>query len=216
MNLILFGPPGAGKGTQSEKLAKDYNLFKVSTGDLLREEIKKKTTLGKKIKEIVDKGFLVSDNLINSLIENLLSQERYNDRLIFDGYPRTLIQAKNLEYSLKKFNQKIFCVLSLLVDKKILLKRILGRQICLKCGSTFNKFFRPSNSEIHYCDPKYLETRSDDKESTMETRYSTYLKETMPIINFYKDKNLLHEINGMNEITSIYKEICTIITSHKG
>ena len=132
MNLILFGPPGAGKGTQSEKLAKYFHLFKVSTGDLLREEIKKNTPLGKKIKEVIDEGLLVSDSIINSLIENLLSQEKYNDRLVFDGYPRTLNQAKNLENSLKKFNQKIFCVFSLVVEKKNIMKKNIRKTNMLK------------------------------------------------------------------------------------
>jgi len=216
VNLIIFGPPGAGKGTQSEKLASDFNLFKVSTGDLLREEIAKKSTLGIKIKEVVDKGSLVSDLIINDLIENLLSQRKYFNRLVFDGYPRTFNQTISLEDSLKKFKQKILCVLSLNVDKEVLIKRIIGRINCSKCGLTFNEFFYPADNKNHHCGSGFLVKRSDDQKSTIEARYETYLKETMPIISFYKEKNLLHEINGMDEITHIYEQIYGIISTLKG
>ena len=216
MNLIIFGPPGAGKGTQSEKLASNFNLFKVSTGDLLREEITKKSILGMKIKEAVDKGFLVPDSIINNLIENLLSQKKYFNRLVFDGYPRTFNQTLSLENSLNKFKQKILCVLSLNVDKEVLIKRIIGRINCSKCGLTFNEFFYPPDNEKHYCGSVFLVKRSDDQKNTIEARYETYLKETMPIISFYKEKNLLHEINGMDGIAHIYEQIYRIILTLKG
>ena len=124
MNIILFGPPGAGKGTQSDNLAKDLNLYKISTGDLLREEVKKESKLGIKIKSILGQGVLVSDNTINDLIENILSNKDYFNRLIFDGYPRNLDQAKHLNVLIKKYNQKIAYVLSLKVDQNIVIKRI--------------------------------------------------------------------------------------------
>ena len=145
-----------------------------------------------------------------------MSQKKYFNRLIFDGYPRTVNQAKNLELSLKKFNQNILCVLSLKVDKKNIVKRVIGRLICSKCGLIFNEFFNPPNKKNHICGSEFLHKRSDDKQSTIETRYETYLKQTIPIVDFYNDKNLLHEINGIREITSIYKEICTIISALKG
>ena len=134
MNIILFGPPGAGKGTQGDKIVKNFNLYKVSTGDLLREEIKKNTNLGNKIKSIIDKGLLVSDNIINDLLIKIFSDKKLYNRLIFDGYPRNLEQARNLDSCLKKYNQKISCVLCLNVEKKFILKRILGRQTCINCG----------------------------------------------------------------------------------
>ena len=118
MNIILFGPPGAGKGTQGDKIVKNFNLYKVSTGDLLREEIKNNTNLGNKIKSIIDKGLLVSDNIINDLIIKVLSDKKLYNRLIFDGYPRNLEQAEYLDASLKKYKQKISCVLYLNVEKK--------------------------------------------------------------------------------------------------
>ena len=216
MNLILFGPPGAGKGTQSDKICYDFKLLKVSTGDLLRAEINKKSSLGIKIKEVVNKGSLVSDFLINNLIEKLLLKKEYHNRLVFDGYPRTLNQAKSLENLLKKFNQKIYCALILKVDKEVVVKRIMGRMICSKCGLTFNEYFNPPGSKNHSCDQKFLQKRTDDKESTIEARYETYLKQTIPIIDFYNDRSLLREINGVGEISSIYKEICDIISTLKG
>ena len=138
MNIILFGPPGAGKGTQGDNLVKDYNLLKISTGDLLRKEISKKSSLGEKIKQIIDEGRFVSDEIINNLVETILSNKAYFNRLIFDGYPRTLSQAKTLESLMIKYRQKISGIFSLNVDENIVIKRILGRQVCSKCGLVFN------------------------------------------------------------------------------
>ena len=141
MNIILFGPPGAGKGTQADNIVKRFNLHKVSTGDLLREEIKNKTDLGNKIKSIMDKGLLISDNIINDLITKILSDKKFYNRLIFDGYPRNLEQAKNLDLQVKKYKQKVSCVLSLDVDKESIIKRILGRRTCTNCGLILMNIF---------------------------------------------------------------------------
>ncbi len=213
MNIILFGPPGAGKGTQAENIIKDFNLTKISTGDLLRQEIKRKTELGNKISSIIDKGSLVSDKIINKLIINILSNKNFYSRLIFDGYPRNLEQAKNLDNLVKKYNQKISCVISLNVDKDIIIKRILGRQTCTKCGLIFNKYFNPANDKNHTCDKNFLDTRSDDNENAITNRYDTYLSKTLPILDFYREQNLLHHIDGTLQISEIYKQIQGIINS---
>ena len=213
MNIILFGPPGAGKGTQADKIVKNFNLYKVSTGDLLREEIKNNTDLGNKIKSTVDKGLLVSDNIINDLILNILSDKKFYNRLIFDGYPRNLEQAKNLHSYIKKYKQKISCVLNLNVDKESIIKRIVGRQTCANCGLIFNEYFKPASRKNHSCDPKFLNKRSDDNEETIMNRFETYLNKTLPILDFYKGQDLLHHINGMGQIDQIFKEICGIIAS---
>ena len=139
MNIIIFGPPGAGKGTQSDFIVKNFNLFKLSTGDLLREEIKKKTPLGLKITSIVNSGSLVSDEIINSLIETIISNSKYKNRIIFDGYPRNLSQAKNLNTLLSKYNQKINIVIKLQVSLNVIKKRITGRLTCPKCSKIFNE-----------------------------------------------------------------------------
>ena len=213
MNIILFGPPGAGKGTQGDKIVKNFNLYKVSTGDLLREEIKKNINLGNKIKSIIDKGILVSDNIINDLLIKVFSDKKLYNRLIFDGYPRNLEQARNLDSCLKKYKQKISCVLYLNVEKKLILKRILGRQTCINCGLIFNEYFKPASRKNHSCDPKFLNRRTDDNEKVIINRFETYLNKTLPILDFYKEQNLLHHINGMLEIDQIFEEIRAIIAS---
>ena len=213
MNVILFGPPGAGKGTQANELVKRFNLHKVSTGDLLRNEMKNNTSLGVKITSYMDKGILVSDDIIENLIIKILNKKTYFNNLIFDGIPRNLKQAKNLDLLLKNTNQKISCVLSLDIDKDSIIKRILGRQICSKCNLTFNEFFNPPTSTNHSCDNKYLVKRSDDKKDTVVNRFETYRNTTLPILNYYKDQKLLHEIDGKAEIHHIFNEIRTIIAS---
>jgi len=213
VNIILFGPPGAGKGTQTDNIAKNFNLNKISTGDLLRKEIIKKSNLGLEIKETIEKGFLASDSIINNLIKNILANKVFFNRLIFDGYPRNLNQAKNLDIEIKKTNQKISCVFSLNVKKELLIKRIIGRETCSNCGLVFNKFFNPPNQKNHSCESKFLQKRSDDNEEILNSRYDTYLKETLPILNFYREQKLLHEIDGTRKIDQIYEEIRGIITS---
>jgi len=213
VNIILFGPPGAGKGTQADNILRKFNLHKISSGDLLREEIKNKTILGKEIKTTIENGEFVSDKIINSLIDKILSDRIYFDRLIFDGYPRNINQAKNLDFQLKKHKQKIHCVLCLNVEKNSIIKRILGRKTCTNCGLIFNEHFQTLTKKNHTCDPKFLTKRSDDNEKTIISRFETYLKETLPILNFYREQNLLHEINGMGEINQIFEEICDIIAS---
>ena len=213
MNLILFGPPGAGKGTQADIIVKKFNLYKISTGDLLREEIKKKTDLGNTIKSMIDKGILVTDTIINDLIIKILSDNKFYNRLIFDGYPRNINQTKNLDLLLKKYDQQISCVLCLNVEKATIIKRILGRLICSNCGLIFNEYFYPVTKINHSCDPKSLKKRSDDNENTIISRFETYLDKTLPILDFYKKQNLLHEINGMQKIDQISEEICGILAS---
>ena len=211
MNIILFGPPGAGKGTQSDKIVKKFNLYKVSTGDLLRDEIKNKTDLGNKIKSMMDTGLLIPDNIINDLIAKVIINKKNYNRLIFDGYPRNFTQAKNLDSQIKKYKQKISYVFSLKVDKETIIKRILGRKICSNCGLIFNDYYYPPSNKDHFCDPKFLSKRSDDNEKIVINRFETYLSITLPILDFYKDQNLLHQINGVAKIDQIFDEICDII-----
>ena len=213
MNIILFGLPGAGKGTQADNIVKNFNLHKISAGDLLRDEIKKKTDLSKKIKSKIDQGLLAPDDIISDLIIKILSKKKYFNRLIFDGYPRNLNQAKSLDLLVKKYNQKISCVLSLNVDKESIFKRILGRLVCTKCGLTFNKYFNPPQKENYNCNLIYLKTRTDDNEKTIKNRFDTYTKKTAPIINYYIEQKILHEIDGTREINRIYDEIRSIIAS---
>ncbi len=216
MNVIIFGPPGAGKGTQSEFIVKKFNLFKLSTGDLLREEISKKTLLGIKITSVVNSGALVSDEIINSLIENIVSNKNYKNRIIFDGYPRNLSQAENLNKLLLKYDQKIDIVIRLKVVLDTIKKRITGRVICSKCGNTYNEFFNPPTSNTSCCKKEFLQKRGDDNADVAVKRFETYEKSTEPVLDFYKKMNLIKDINGESNIESIYSKISHYLTLIEG
>jgi len=190
MNLVIFGPPGAGKGTQSKFIVKKHNLHQLSTGELLRNEIINKTKLGLEISSIMNTGNLVSDEIVSDLIEKFISNNDYKNRLIFDGYPRNLIQVTNLDNLLKKYDQKIDIVLKLSVSLKTIKKRISER--------------------------KALEQRVDDDDQIAIKRYKMYEKNIEPVIEFYKQSNLLTVVNGEKKISEINDEISGLIEGNKG
>ena len=185
MNIIIFGPPGAGKGTQAKYLVNKLNSFQVSTGDMLREEIKKNTTIGKNIINNMNEGKFVDDEIVNKLLENVIFDPNKMNKLIFDGYPRTINQAKNLDNLLKKSNQKIDFIFFLNVKKDSIIKRIEKRKI--------------------------LEKRSDDDSETILKRYDTYMDVTKPVLDFYSKKENYHEIDGSLEIDNISQKIAEIL-----
>ena len=190
MNLVIFGPPGAGKGTQSGYIAKKFKLYQLSTGELLRNEIKNNTNLGKQISSTINSGNLVSNELVSNLIEKYLSDKIYQNKIIFDGYPRNLIQAQTLNDSLIKYNQKIHIALRLTVSLDTIIKRIKERSA--------------------------LEKRDDDSEEIAIKRYETYEKNIKPVIDFYNQSNLLKVVNGESSIIEINNEISALIESIKG
>ena len=216
MNIVIFGPPGAGKGTQSKYIVNKYNLYQLSTGELLRKEIRIKSSLGIQISSIMNSGQLVSDNIVSDLIEKFISNEKFKNRLIFDGYPRNKLQAKNLNNLLNKYNQKIDLVLKLSVSLDIIKKRITGRSVCSICGKIYNEFFNPAPINAECCASKFLQKRSDDTLDVAVTRYETYEKNIETVIDFYKQSNLLKVVNGETSIPKINAEISGLIDGFKG
>ena len=216
MNIVIFGPPGAGKGTQSKFIVKKFNLFQLSTGELLRNEIINKTQLGINISSTMNSGNLVSDKIVSDLIETYISNKDFNDRLIFDGYPRNISQAENLNSLLNKFNKKIDLVLKLSVPIDIIKKRITGRSICSICGKIYNEFFNPAPINANCCSSKYLQKRSDDTLDIAISRYENYEKNIKPVTDFYKETKLLKVVNGETSIMAITKEISDLIEGVKG
>jgi len=216
MNIVIFGPPGAGKGTQSNFIVKKFNLHQLSTGELLRKEIINKSDLGTKISSIMNSGQLVSDQIVSDLIENFISNDIFKNRLIFDGYPRNKLQAENLNNLLKKYDQKIDLVLKLSVSLEVIKKRISGRSVCSICGKIYNEFFNPAPINAECCASKFLQKRSDDTLSIAVTRYQTYEKNIEPVIDFYKQSNLLKVVNGETPISEINSEISGLIEGIKG
>ena len=186
MNVIIFGPPGAGKGTQSSNIVKKFNLHQVSTGDLLRNEVKNKTDIGRYIEDIISKGDFATDEIVNELIKNIVFDPQKKNKLIFDGYPRSLNQANNLDLLLKGTDQKIDFIFFLNVNKNTIIKRIEKR--------------------------RFLEKRTDDNLNTILKRYDTYMETTKPVLDFYSKNPNFYEINGDEEISIISSKIEKILT----
>ena len=185
MNIILFGPPGAGKGTQAKNLEKKLGNYQISTGDMLRDEIKNETNIGKKIINYMNEGKFVDDNIVNKLIKKVIFDPQKKNKLIFDGYPRTLEQAKNLDMMLADTNQKINFIFFLNVSKDIIIQRIEKRKI--------------------------IEKRSDDELDTILKRYDTYMETTKPVLSYYSNKTNFNEIDGGLKITEITDKINSIL-----
>ena len=185
MNIILFGPPGAGKGTQAKYLVEKLGNFQISTGDILREEIKNNSDIGKKIINVMADGKFVNDDIVNQLLEKHVFDPKKKDKLIFDGYPRSISQAKNLDLLLVNSNQKIDIIFFLNVNKETIMQRIQKRKI--------------------------LEKRSDDELDTILKRYDTYMETTKPVLDFYSKNPNFHEIDGTDKIEQITNKINTFI-----
>jgi len=211
VNLILFGPPGAGKGTQAQCIVKNYNYFQLSTGDLLRQEIKNKTQLGDQIDTIISKGDFVSDEIVNTLLKKSITNLKFRDRIIFDGYPRNTSQAENLNNILLEFKQKIKVIIFLNVSRDTIKKRIIGRMTCEKCNMVLNEFFNSEEIELHPCGKNFLIKRIDDNLDTIMSRYDIYMDKTKPVLDYYSNNQSFYEIDGALKIEEIANKIGQIL-----
>ena len=211
MNIILFGPPGAGKGTQAQFIVKKHNYFQLSTGNLLREEVKFKTPIGTEIETLISNGKFVSDETVNALLRKSITNLKFRDRIIFDGYPRNVDQAKNLELILGEFNQTIGHIIFLNVSKEIIEKCIMGRMTCDKCNMTLNEYSNKEQIELHPCGKEFLKKRKDDNFDVVVARYDTYMQTTNPVLNFYSKNLNFTEIDGAAEIDQITNKINDVL-----
>jgi len=211
VNIILFGPPGAGKGTQAQFIVKKHNYFQLSTGNLLREEVNSKTPLGGEIETLISNGKFASDETVNTLLRKSITNLKFRDRIIFDGYPRNVEQAKNLALILGEFDQTIGHIIFLNVSKDIIEKRIMGRMTCDKCHMTLNEFFNKEQIELHPCGKEFLKKRKDDIFDVVVARYDTYMKTTKPVLDFYSKNQNFTEIDGAAEIDQITNKINDVL-----
>ncbi len=215
-NIIFIAPPAAGKGTQAKLLSEKYNIPHISTGDLLRQEAEKETELGLKIKEMMNNGLLVSDEIITKLLETRITKDDALNGYILDGYPRNLEQAKEYEKMLEKINKPLGKVIFLDIEKELAMKRTLSRIVCSNCGASYNleiEELKPKKENI--CDKcgNNLKVRNDDNEKTFINRFETYMEKTKSLIDYYKNKKVLEVvrvIEGRSAI-DIFKEIEEII-----
>ena len=208
LRLVLLGPPGAGKGTQASAIISKYSIPHISTGDIFRANIKNGTELGKQVEAYMNKGLLVPDELVVSIVKDRLTEEDCKDGFLLDGFPRTVNQAEALDEELKKMNLKLDKVVNIQVGKEILIERAIGRRICKNCGATYHIKFNPPKEE-NICDKwgGKLHQRDDDKVETVEKRIEVYHEQTKPLIEYYDKKGLLLNVDGTKPVEEVFNEI---------
>ena len=212
LNIILLGPPGAGKGTQAARLQADRGMVQLSTGDMLREAVASSTPIGLKAKAIMERGELVSDAIVSALIGERLDAAA-EQGAIFDGFPRTRAQAEALDLLLTERGRHLDFVIELAVDEDELVKRIVGRFSCAKCGTGYHDTFRPTKVEgvCDVCGSTEFKRRKDDNEETVRTRMVEYRAKTQPILPFYEARGLVRRVNGMASVDEVAAEIDAIL-----
>lgn len=208
MRLVLLGPPGVGKGTQASAIVEKYNIPHISTGDIFRANIKEGTDLGKKAKEYMDKGHLVPDDIVVSIVKDRLSKEDCKKGFLLDGFPRTINQAEILDKELTEMGIKLDKVVNIDADKEILIERAIGRRICKTCGKGYHiKFNPPKKENVCDIDGGELFQREDDTRETVSTRIEVYQKQTQPLIDYYEQKGIIINVNGTQPIAEVFETI---------
>lgn len=212
LNLVLLGPPGAGKGTQAKSIATEYNIPHISTGDIFRKNIAEETPLGKKAKEYIDQGLLVPDQLTIDIVKDRLSQDDCKKGFLLDGFPRTVFQAESLDKMLQEDGKKIDVALLIEVPREDILKRMTGRRVCVSCGASYHVSFNPTKVE-GICDVcgKEVIQRKDDKEDTVKERLNVYDNQTQPLISYYKECDKLSEVDGTQAIDKVFEDIKSLL-----
>ena len=209
MNIIFLGAPGSGKGTQASLLSSSLNIESISTGDLLRKEVEKKSEIGILAKSQMESGALVSDDVVINIIKEKITTESCEKGFILDGFPRNINQALKLEEMLENCKKKIDKVFNFEVEEDVLIKRIAGRYTCKKCGAVYNRYFKPTSKdgECDNCGSNELENRIDDNEETVKNRLKVYKESSFPLIEHYKKKHLLVSIDALKISTLVFEEL---------
>lgn len=213
MNLVLMGLPGAGKGTQAERIVDAYQIPHISTGDMFRAAMANETALGLEAKAYMDKGELVPDKVTNGIVKERLAEPDTDKGFLLDGFPRTLDQAKALDQMLKELGKKLDAVVEIHVPSEILVERLAGRYMCRSCGATYHKIFNPTKVEgtCDRCGGHEFYQREDDKPETVKNRLAVNIKSSEPILSYYKDQGLLQSIDGDRDIDAVFADVQKII-----
>lgn len=212
MNIILTGLPGAGKGTQGERIVEVFGIPHISTGDMFRSAIKEETEMGKQAKSYMDQGLLVPDEVVIGIVKERLGKADCEKGFMLDGFPRTMAQAEALDATLAEMERGIDHVINIDVDRGILMERLTGRRICKNCGATYHVIFNPPSQE-GICDKcgGELYQRDDDNEATVATRLDVNIEQSAPILKYYNEKGLLRNINGQQDINKVFEDVAQVL-----
>lgn len=213
MNIILMGLPGAGKGTQAERIVSTYHFPHISTGDMFREAMKNETELGKQAKGFMDRGELVPDEVTNGIVKERLAKSDTNQGFLLDGFPRTLAQAEALDVILSELDKKVDALINIEVRPEILEQRLTGRFMCRECGATYHKINNPTKLDgvCDRCGSHEFYQRDDDKPETVKNRIQVNLNQTKPLLDFYQEKGILFNVNGEEDINVVFEHVKAII-----
>lgn len=212
MNIILMGLPGAGKGTQAERIVEVFDIPHISTGDMFRAAVREETEMGLAAKSYMDQGQLVPDHVVIGIVRERLGKDDCKKGFLLDGFPRTVAQAIALDETLQEMNRKIDHVINIDVDREILLGRLTGRRICRSCGATYHVIFNPPEApgKCDKCGGE-LYQRDDDNEKTVATRLDVNIEQSAPLLSYYQEKDLLRNIDGQQEIGNVFEEIANLL-----